>query len=126
MRSYQELIVWQKSIELVIELYKLTDEFPTSERYGLVSQIRRSAVSIPSNIAEGYTRKHRLEYLQFIRVAFGSGAELETQLIIAKKLNLVSPQTLTKTEILLHDIMKMLNGLIKSLTETTWWQMAKP
>src|SRR3989338_11366185 len=86
MNSYKDLIVWQKSIELVIGIYKMTDKFPKSELYGLTSQIRRAAVSISSNIAEGYTRKHRLEYIQFLRIAFGSG-ELETQIIIAKKLN---------------------------------------
>ena len=72
MNSYKDLIVWQKSIELVIGIYKMTDKFPKSELYGLTSQIRRAAVSISSNIAEGYTRKHRLEYIQFLRIAFGS------------------------------------------------------
>ena len=71
--SYKELTVWQKSIELVVEVYRITDSFPKSELYGLVSQMRRAAVSIPSNIAEGYSRGHRPEYIQFIRVAFGSG-----------------------------------------------------
>jgi len=85
MNSYRDLIVWQKSIELVIEIYHLTDLFPKSEIYGLTSQMRRCAVSIPSNIAEGYSRKHRQEYIHFIRIALSSGAELETQIVIAKK-----------------------------------------
>lgn len=88
MTSYQQLKVWQKSIELVIEIYRPTKLYPKEELYGITSQSRRATVSIPSNIAEGYTRKHRQEYTQFIRIAFGSGAELETQLIIAKKLKL--------------------------------------
>ncbi|GAJ04402.1 unnamed protein product, partial [marine sediment metagenome] len=77
-------------MELVVEIYKLTDKFPRSELYGLTSQKRRAAVSIPSNIAEGYVRKHRQEYIQFLRIAFGSGGELETQVIIAKRLKFAS------------------------------------
>jgi len=115
MNSYKDLIVWQKSIKLVIEIYELTNLFPKSEIYGLVSQMRRCAVSIPSNIAEGYSRKHRQEYIQFVRIAFGSGAEIETQSIIAKKLNLVASDKFQKSEIVLNEIMKMLNGLINSL-----------
>lgn len=89
-KSYQDLTVWQKSMELVAWIYELTQHFPKEEMYGLVSQMRRSAISIPSNIAEGYSRRHRQEYIQFVRIAFGSGAELETQLIIAKKLGYTS------------------------------------
>ena len=115
MNSYKDLIVWQKSIELVISIYKITDKFPKSELYGLTSQIRRAAVSIPSNIAEGYTRKHRQEYIQFLRIAFSSGGELETQIIIAKKLNFCEIQDIDKIERLLVEIMKMLNKLIDIL-----------
>lgn len=88
MQSYRELIVWKKGIELVTEIYALSANFPKEEIYGLTSQMRRSAVSIPSNIAEGYARKHSKEYIQFVRIAYGSGAQLETQLEIAKNLNL--------------------------------------
>lgn len=115
MNSYKELIVWQKSIELVTEIYKLTEKFPKSELYGLTSQIRRASVSIPSNIAEGYTRKHRQEYIQFLRIAFGSGGELETQIIIAKNLNYASQKDFEEIEKLLDEIMKMLNKLISTL-----------
>src|SRR3989344_4866217 len=90
--SYRELTVWQKGIDLVLEIYRLTNLLPKSELYGLASQMRRAAVSIPSNIAEGYSRNHRPEYVQFVKVAFGSGAELETQLTITKKLELVPKQ----------------------------------
>jgi four helix bundle protein len=85
-KSFKELIVWQKAIELVKETYKITREFPKSEIYGLSLQIRRAAISIPSNIAEGQLRKNLKEYLQFLRIAYGSSAELETQIIIAKYL----------------------------------------
>ncbi|MBI5079466.1 four helix bundle protein [Candidatus Wolfebacteria bacterium] len=113
--SYKDLIVWQKSIELVVEIYHLTNLFPKSEIYGLTNQMRRSAVSISSNIAEGYSRKHRQEYIQFIRIAFGSGAELETQIIIAKRLKLASSDKFNKSEALLNEVMKMLNKLNSSL-----------
>ena len=84
--SYRELIVWQKSIELVVAVYNLTAKFPKEEAYGLTSQMRRSAVSIPSNIAEGRSRGTKKDFTQFLRISYGSGAELETQIIIAKKL----------------------------------------
>ena len=116
--SYRELIVWQKSVELVIEIYRLTSLYPKEELYGLTSQSRRAAVSIPSNIAEGYTRKHRPEYLQFVRIAFASGAELETHIVIAKKLQLSDQNEFLKTGEKLSEIMKMLNGLIESLIKT--------
>lgn len=115
LNSYQQLTVWQKSIELVTEIYKLTEVFPKSELFGLTSQMRRSAVSIPSNIAEGYARKHRQEYIQFIRIAYGSGAELETQILIAKNLKLGPSDKFELPENLLSKIMKMLNKLVVSL-----------
>ncbi|MFH1235479.1 MAG: four helix bundle protein [Parcubacteria group bacterium] len=76
--SYRQLTVWQKSIDLVIAVYKLTGKFPKSELFGLTSQMKRDAVSIPSNIAEGFTRRSKLQYHHFVKIAFGSGAELET------------------------------------------------
>ena len=88
--SYKELTVWQKSIELVVEVYELTDKFPKVEMYGLISQMRRSAVSIPSNIAEGCARQNNKETIQFLYVSLGSIAELETQLLIAKELNYIA------------------------------------
>ena len=89
-KSYKELIVWQKSIKLVKEIFILTDKFPKSELYGLVSQMRRAAVAIPSNIAEGYGRKSSKEYAQFYSIAYGSALELETQLILSKRLGFCS------------------------------------
>lgn len=113
--SYKDLTVWQKSVELVVAIYGLTKLFPKEELYGLVMQMRRAAVSIPSNIAEGYSRRHRLEYSQFVKIAFSSGAELETQVIIAKKLKLAPVESFEVSENLLDEVMKMLNRLYNSL-----------
>ncbi len=118
MESYRDLLVWQKSMKLARAVYNLTKLFPKEELYGITSQIRRAVISIPSNIAEGYSRKHRQEYSQFVRVAFASGAELETQLLLAKDLNFVSPKNFEQSESLLLEVMKMLNKLITSLNET--------
>src|SRR3990167_9664324 len=90
MNSYKDLIVYQKSIDLCIRLYRISEDFPKSELYGLISQMRRCCISIPSNIAEGQRRGHKNEYIQFLRIAFGSGAELETQLLIANKIGYLS------------------------------------
>ncbi|MBM3261179.1 four helix bundle protein [Candidatus Kaiserbacteria bacterium] len=115
MQSYRELIVWQRSIHLVSLVYALTARFPKSELFGLTSQMRRAAVSVPSNIAEGFSRKHRPEYIQFLRIAFGSGAELETQLHISTELKFVSEKEKVEVEQCLSEIMRMLNKLIASL-----------
>lgn len=84
--SFKQLLVWQHSMELVKEIYRITSQLPSSETFNLVKQIRRSAISIPSNIAEGKTRRTKQEFLQFLRIANASAAELETQLIIAKEI----------------------------------------
>ena len=89
-KSFKDLIVWQKAYKLVLEIYKITKDFPKSENYGLSQQMRRAAVSIPSNIAEGYGRKHRAEYRQFISIAYGSLSELETQYLLATDLKYMS------------------------------------
>lgn len=119
LNSYRDLIVWQKSVDLAIEIYRLTALFPKEELYGLASQMRRAAVSIPSNIAEGYARKHRRENVQFCRISFGSGAELETQIVIARRLKLAPGGEFKKSEELLGKIMKMLNKLIASLASNS-------
>ncbi|MBI2052930.1 MAG: four helix bundle protein [Candidatus Ryanbacteria bacterium] len=109
--GYKDLIVWQKGKSFCINIYKLTENFPNSEQFGLVSQLRRAAVSIPSNIAEGSKRNTRKDQNQFYAVAYGSGAEVETQLSIAKEL---FPKLKIKIENLEEDlieIMKMLNKL---------------
>lgn len=88
MGNYMELIVWNKSVDLVTEIYSVTTIFPKEELYGLTSQIRRASISVPSNIAEGHSRRSTSDYLQFLKIARGSCAELETQLIISKKFKL--------------------------------------
>lgn len=113
LKSYKELAVWQKSVQLVVEIYNLTERFPKEETYGLTSQARRASVSIPSNIAEGSKRKDLPEYLQFLRIADASAAELETQIVIAKKLYAVLDYS--KIDGLLEEIQKMLNTLISKL-----------
>ena len=110
--SYKNLIVWQKSVELAVEIYRLTDKFPGSELYGLTFQMRRAAVSIPSNIAGGRRRLTQKEFIHFLTISYGSGAELETQLEISKKLSFSKNLDYTKIEQLLEEIMKMLNKLI--------------
>jgi four helix bundle protein len=115
LNSYKELIVWQKSFELAKKIYKSTENFPKSEIYGLTSQIRRASVSIPSNIAEGFVRKHRKEFSQFISIAFGSGAELETQLLLSKELKFITNQQFNELNYLLEEVMKMLNSLKSKL-----------
>ncbi|MCP4455355.1 MAG: four helix bundle protein, partial [Planctomycetes bacterium] len=100
--SYRDLEVWQKAMGLVELCYACTKSFPSEERYGLTDQIRRAAVSIPSNIAEGQTRQHRKEFLQFLSIAQGSLAELETQIQIAERLHYAHADTvrevLTKSD----------------------------
>ena len=113
LKSYKELVVWRKAIDLVEEVYRLTDGFPKDEQYGLTSQMRRAAVSIPSNIAEGSRRKDLPEYLYFLRVAEGSASELETQIIIARRI--YSGLSYTRAENLLLEVQKMLNVLISKL-----------
>jgi len=116
-RSYKDLEVWRRSIDLVEDIYEATSRFPPSEKFGLVQQIRRAAVSIPSNIAEGQFRKSTGEFKQFLSFALGSAAEVETQLIIANK---VSYLPTAEFNILLENleiIMKMLKKLSISLTK---------
>jgi four helix bundle protein len=117
--SYKDLTVWQKSMHLCEEIYLITQEFPKSELYGLTSQIRRCCVSIPSNIAEGFLRGHRAEYRQFLRIAYSSGAELETQLLIAVRIGYLKQEEFDKLNSLLEEVMKMLNKLISVLITKT-------
>ena len=113
--SYKDLVVWQKAMKLATLTYKITQKFPSSELYGIVSQMRRSAVSIPSNLAEGSRRGSRKDFRQFVLIAFGSGAELETQLEIAKTLTFGDATLYAEIEALLNEVMKMLNKLAHSL-----------
>lgn len=114
-RSFKELIVWQRAIELVTALYELTQKFPKEEIYGITSQLRRSAVSVPSNIAEGKCRGSKKDFLRFLNIAYGSGAELETQIELAKRLPKTKGFDFKQTEGLLTEVMKMLNVMIRKL-----------
>jgi four helix bundle protein len=113
--NFQDLRIWQKGIEVVKDIYIVTKKFPKEELYGLTSQMRRSAVSIPSNIAEGFRRYHNKEYKQFLYITMGSCAELETQIIIAHELDYLKDND--KIEIIekLKYICRMINQLIKKL-----------
>ena len=118
-KSYRDLLVWQKGIDLVVVTYRATTQFPKSETYGLISQIRRAATSIPANIAEGYGRGSRKDYAQFLFIAQGSLKELETHFIVSEKLAyLTSAQTervLSQTD----ELGRMLGALIRKLKSAT-------
>ena len=116
--SYRDLIVWQRSIELTVAVYELTDLFLREEIYGIVSQMRRASVSIPSNIAEGRFRGTKKDFLNFLRIAYGSGAELETQIEIAKRLSKTKNLDYSRADSLLQEVMKMLNVMIRNLNPT--------
>lgn len=113
--SYRELIVWQKAIEMATYIYEIIKAFPQSELYGLTSQMRRASFSIPSNIAEGFCRGGRPEFRHFLQIAFGSGAELETQLVIAKNICILQEKNYLDIMVKLEEIMKMLNKMISTL-----------
>lgn len=117
MNSYRDLIVWQKSMNLVILVYNLILKFPEDEKYGLVSQLKRSAIAIPSNIAEGYGRNYRKDYLRFLQIARGSLYENQTQFEIAVNLSFLQPDDLDEIKELSVEIEKMLNSLINKLGE---------
>lgn len=112
-RSYRDLVVWQKGLELTKAIYQLTTKLPENEKFGLVSQVRRAAVSIPSNIAEGRERGTRKDYAQFLRIALGSTAELDTQLLLIESVYPEIDTTSAQAEI--THIRKMLYALIKKL-----------
>ena len=115
-KDHKDLVVWQKAMDLVIQVYKIVKTFPIEEKYGLSDQMRRAAVSIPSNIAEGYQRGSDRELSHFLRIALGSSAELETQLILCGRLGLAGKER--TDEVIKHnnEIGKMLNAFIKKLT----------
>lgn len=113
--SYKDLIAWQKSMELSTLVYGLTDSYPESEKFGIISQIRRAVVSIPSNIAEGWARKGLGEYIQFLSIAYGSASELETQLILSKRLCFGKETEYRRIEQLLLEVQKLLYVLMKKL-----------
>jgi four helix bundle protein len=113
MKDYKELEVWKKGILLVLAIYETIKKLPKDERYALSDQIKRAAISIPSNIAEGATRQSTKEFIQFLYIALGSASELETQIIIAEKLGYIKNEEVLFSNITI--IRKMLNALISSL-----------
>jgi four helix bundle protein len=115
LKSYRNLLVWQKSIDLVEQTYNLTKHFPSEEKFGLTSQANRASTSIPANIAEGYGRHHRGDYLRFLSIARGSIAELETHMIVAVRLGFVSKELTEPAWRLAQEVGKMLAGLVNSL-----------
>ena len=115
LKNYKELNFWQKSYELCLKIYRITAKFPNEERYGLTSQIRRSAVSIPSNIAEGYGRKTTVDYIRMLYISYGSVCELETQILLAGDLGFIEKGELGTIKKDIAEIERMLKSLIKSL-----------
>ncbi len=115
LKNYKELKVWQKSYQLCLEIYKITKRFPDEERYGLISQIRRAVVSVPSNIAEGYGRKTTPDYLRALYIAYGSNCELVTQILLSGDLGYIKSEELKKIHQDIGEVERMLKALIKSL-----------
>jgi four helix bundle protein len=113
--SFKALVAWQRAIQLTVQIYKLTAEFPDSERFGLTNQLRRAAVSVASNIAEGYGRSSKGEYIQFLGHARGSNYEVETQITIARELGFGSKQSLERAEKLSIEVSRMLGTMTMSL-----------
>ena len=115
LRSYKDLLVWQKSYKLCLLIYKVSKIFPKDEQYILVPQIRRAAVSIPSNAAEGYGRKTTKEYIQFLYIAYGSLCELETQILLANDLGYLDADKFKDIQAAIEEVERMLKALIRSL-----------
>jgi four helix bundle protein len=115
LKSYKDLNVWQKAYELCLKIYSITAQFPKEEKYGLTSQIRRSAVSIPSNIAEGYGRKTTADYIRMLYISYGSVCELETQILLAGDLGFIEKGQLDIRIREIAEVERMLKALIKSL-----------
>jgi len=112
-KNHKDLTVYKNSIDFVVSIYRLTKSFPSDEKFGLISQLRRAAVSIPSNIAEGAARKNTKEFIQFLYHSLGSASEIETQIELAKRLNFID--NTKEIDKALHEIIYLLTALIKSL-----------
>jgi len=114
--GFRDLKVWQRGYELTLELYRITTKFPREEMFGLTGQMRRASASIPANIAEGYERKHRKEYLQYLYIAKGSLGELDTFMLLSRDIGYLSQDDFDKLNAIRQETMKMLQGLISSLS----------
>ena len=115
LKSYKELKVWQKGVELTIEIYKLANSFPSEEKFALISQMHRASISIPSNIAEGWGRESTKDYIRFLQISRGSVLELETQLIISEKLKYINEDNCIDLSMKIESLLMMLNKLISTL-----------
>jgi len=115
LKNYKELKVWQKSYQLCLEIYRITARFPKDEKFGLTSQIRRSVVSVPSNIAEGYGRKTTADYIKSLYIAYGSNCELETQIMLSGDLDYIDSDIVKVIMAEINEVERMLKALIKSL-----------
>src|SRR6478752_639089 len=118
-KNYQELVAWQKALDLVEDVYKLTKHFPREELYALTSQIRRAAVSVPSNIAEGQGRRTTSDFLRHLSIAYGSLREVETQAMIAQRLKYVGSVNVNSVIDRAGDVGRLLNGLMSALEKRT-------
>ena len=119
LKSFKDLKVWQKSYTLCLEIYKISVKFPKEERYGLTSQVRRAAVSVPSNIAEGYGRKTKADYCRALYIAYGSLCEVETQILLSGDLGFLPEDLMANILENLSEVERMLKALIKSLEKNT-------
>jgi four helix bundle protein len=118
-QGYQDLVVWQKAMELVTAVYRITRDWPHEEQYGLTSQVRRAAVAIPSNLAEGHGRSGRREFAHHVSIAYGSLCELETQLLIAERLDYSDSAATESLMNRIADVRRLTNGLLRSLQSAT-------
>ena len=116
--SFKDLDAYKKSYQLALQIYRMTRQFPVDEKFGLTSQLRRAAVSIPSNIAEGYRRCSRIDYIRFLKIAFGSCGELETQLDLCRDMDLIASSHHARLSALSSDVSKMLYRLMRSLRQS--------
>ncbi len=121
---YKDLLVWQEAMSLVEDCYRLTANVPRNEEFGLKSQMRRAAVSVPSNIAEGHERQHTKEFIQMLSIALGSLAEFETQVEVSRRMKLISEENCESLFLSCHKLGKMLNGLKNSLAQRSAWEKA--
>lgn len=118
-KTHRDLLVWQKAMQLVVQIYEATRGFPSDEKFGLVSQMRRAAVSIPSNISEGHGRQGEREFSKFLWIANGSLMELETQLLISERLQFIDSETSNNLQQELQQVGRMLTGLRTSLNRSS-------
>ena len=116
MKNYQELNVWKKGIEIVKETYQLSKYLPQGERYGIISQMTRSSISIPANIAEGSSRNSDKDYARFLQIALGSAFELQTYFVIVKEMKWTNEENICKIEMLVEEEIKMIHGFIRKIT----------